>query len=113
VRVPVSARLREAADDWGERRLAAGEDPLETKIEQALLEVEHLASGATDVAFELSDGEVVYEPSAELARLLDAQAEEGGVAPATVLGFYLDLCARVYLDEDGERPPNAPPSKFE
>lgn len=111
MRVPVSDRIREAADEWSETRLAEGERALETKVEQALLEVEHLASGATDVAFELSDGDVVYEPSPELGRLLDEQAAAADVSPATVLGFHLDLCARVYLDDE-EGSPDAHPPEF-
>lgn len=112
MRVPVSERLRDAADDWGEKRLAEGDDALETKVEQALLEVEHLASGATDVSFELDEDEIVYEPSPALGQLLNEQAS-GDVTPSTILGFYLELCARVYLDDGEERPPNAPPAEFD
>ncbi|MFC7175533.1 hypothetical protein [Halosegnis marinus] len=113
MRVPVSDRLREAASDWGEQRLQSADEALETKVEQALLEVEHLASGATDVEFELDGDEIRFEPSRELSRLLSEQADEAGIGPDEVLVMYVDLCARVFVSDDDERPANAPPTDLD
>lgn len=113
MRLPVSDRLREAASDWGEQRLQSADEALETKIEQALLEVEHLASGDTEVEFSLDDDHIVFEPSDELSRLLSEQADEAGLDPADVLAMYVDLCARVFVTDKGERPPNAPPTDLD
>lgn len=89
--------------------MADHEDALETKVEQALLEIEHLAAGATEVEFEVDPeaGTVSYEPTPELADLLAAGAEETGLDPDEVLRLHVDLFARVFLDDD--RPSNAPP----
>jgi hypothetical protein len=104
----VSERFRDAAAEWGDSRLVAEAEALETKTEQALLEIEHLVSGATEVAFTV-DGDVVrYDPSDELAALLEAQAESTGVAPETVLRLHVDLFARAFLDEDHSAPGHHP-----
>lgn len=84
------------------------EAALETKAEQALLEIEHLVSGAHEVEFEVDGRTVRHEPSDELETYLQRQAETHGLSEATVLELYVDLFARVFLD-DAERPPNAPP----
>ena len=84
------------------------EEALETKAEQALLEIEHLVSGAHEVDFEVDGRTVSLEPSDELAAYLERQAEAKGLEEETVLELYVDLFARVFL-EDEERPPNAPP----
>lgn len=84
------------------------EEALETKAEQALLEIEHLVSGAHEVDFEVDGRTVGLEPSDELAAYLERQAASKGLDEATVLELYVDLFARVFL-EDAERPPNAPP----
>jgi len=107
----VGERFVAAAEEWAERRMTDADDALETKVEQALLEVEHLASGAHDVAFEVDGRTVTYDPTADLRDLLDRQAEETGLEPATVLKLHVDLFARAFLDEatEEERPPNAPP----
>lgn len=86
------------------------EEALETKVEQALLEVEHLVSGAHEVEFEVDGRTVRHEPTDELAAYLERRAESTGLDEATVLGLYVDLFARVFLDQE-ERPPNAPPSE--
>lgn len=105
----VTDRFLAAAEEWGERRMMDTEDALETKVEQALLEIEHLVSGATEVAFEVEDRTVRFDPTDDLASLLETQAEEAGVEVDTLLRLHVDLFARVFLDEGDERPPNAPP----
>ncbi|WP_224268088.1 hypothetical protein [Haloprofundus salinisoli] len=107
--VPISERFREASEEWADTRLMDPEDALEVKAEQALLEVEHLVSGAHEVEFAVEDGELRYEPSDELAALLSSHAERAGVDEATVLGLHVDLFARVFLDDAAKRPSNAPP----
>lgn len=84
------------------------EEALETKAEQALLEIEHLVSGAHEVGFEVDGRTVRLDPSDELETYLERQAESKGLDEATVLELYVDLFARVFLDDE-ERPPNAPP----
>jgi hypothetical protein len=106
-----SDRLLAAADEWADKRMTDREDALETKVEQALLEVEHLVSGRQDVEFEVEAGTVRFEPSDELAAFLDEQAA-ADVDPAQVLSMHADLFATVFLDNyDEERPPNAPPTE--
>lgn len=105
----VGDRFLEAAEDWGDARLMDTEDALETKVEQALLEVEHLVSGAHEIDFAVEGHTVTHEPTAELAAYLEHQAEKTGLDEAEVLELYVDLFARVFLDDE-ERPPNAPPS---
>jgi len=108
--VELSERFREAADEWAEVRMMDEERAVETKAEQALLEVEHLVSGATEVEFEIEDGAIRFEPSDRLEAFLAAQSESTGLDEATVLGLHVDLFARVFLDDDSSRPPNAPPT---
>ena len=107
-----SQRLLAAADGWADKRMTDREDALETKVEQALLEVEHLVSGRESVDFDV-DGETVhYEPSDELAAFLEQQAAANGIEPEAVLAMHADLFATVFLDNyDDERPPNAPPTE--
>jgi hypothetical protein len=107
-----SQRLLAAADEWADKRMTDREDALETKVEQALLEVEHLVSGREAVDFEV-DGETVhYEPSDELAAFLQQQAAANDIGPEAVLAMHADLFATVFLDNyDEERPPNAPPTE--
>ncbi|WP_224448790.1 hypothetical protein [Haloprofundus salilacus] len=107
--VPLSDRFHEAAEEWADIRLMETEDALEVKAEQALLEVEHLVSGVHEVEFTVEDGELRYDPSDELAKLLSKHAENTGVDEATVLGLHVDLFARVFLDDDAKRPSSAPP----
>lgn len=104
-----SDRVREAAAEWGESHLMDAEEALEAKAEQALLEIEHLVSGATDVEFGVEDGTIHHEPTDELAAFVEAQAAETGLDEATVLKLHVDLYARAFLDDDAVRPPNAPP----
>lgn len=107
----VSDRFLAAAEEWGDTRMMDTEDALETKVEQALLEVEHLVSGAYETEFEVDGRTVTHEPTDELAAFLEQQAASAGLDEATLLELYVDLFARVFLDEGEERPPNAPPSE--
>jgi hypothetical protein len=105
----VSDRFVEAAEEWADARMMEFEGAMETKAEQALLEIEHLVSGATNVEFDV-DGETIHHhPSDDLRAFLDRQAEESDVDPATLLKLHVDLFARTFLDDDMTRPPNAPP----
>lgn len=106
---PVSDRFADAAEEWGESRMKDPDEALEEKAEQALLEIEHLVSDATEVEFDVEDGVVRHEPSEELRTFLEAQSDETGVDPETLLKLHVDLFARVFLDSDQERPPGAPP----
>lgn len=103
IEITPSERFLEAADEWGDRRVLDEEEAIRSKAEQALLEIEHLVSGATEVEFEfeLHEGVVRYEPSAELAAFLDEQAAIAGIDRTTVLELYVNLFARVFLDEQG------------
>lgn len=107
----VGDRFLAAAEEWGERRLTDTEDALETKAEQALLEIEHLVSGAYEVEFEVDGRTVVHEPTDELELFLAEQADETGLDEGTLLKLHVDLFARAFLEEarDEERPPDAPP----
>lgn len=105
----VDDRFVEAAEDWSEQHLADPEEALEVKAEQALLEIEHLVSGAHEVAFEVDGRTVVHEPSEALRAFLARQADATGLDESTLLELHVDLFARAFLDDDQERPPNAPP----
>jgi hypothetical protein len=105
----LSERFMAAAAEWGEIRLMDRQEALEAKVEQALLEIEHLISGATAVEFTVEDDVVYHEPTEELTAFLDAQASETGTEETVLLRSYVDLFARTFLDEDSSRPPNAPP----
>lgn len=100
IEIPVSERFAAAADEWGDRRLLDDEAAIEAKAEQALLEIEHLVGGHEGVEFAVADGTIRYEPSAELSAFLDDQADRAGIDRATVLELYVDLFARVFLDDD-------------
>lgn len=91
-----------AADEWGDSRHVDDEEAIETKVEQALLEIEHLVSGAVDVEFEVDAHEqtVAYEPNDDLEAFLERQAEETGLEPDRVLRLHVDLFARVFLDDE-------------
>lgn len=108
---PVSDRLADAAAEWADQRLMDDEKALEVKTEQALLEVEHLVSGATEVTFELEDDgdRVRFSPSDDLDAFLTEQAESAGLEPDRLLALHVDLFATVFLEDDEQRPPNAPP----
>lgn len=106
----VSERFLDAATEWGEKRLMEPEEALETKAEQALLEIEHLVSGATEVAFSVDGTTIHHEPSDELVAFLEAQARETRIDESTLLKLHVDLFARVFLDDGESRPPNAPPT---
>ena len=105
ISLQVSERFREAAVEWGDNRLMDEDDALETKAEQALLEIEHLVADATEVEFEVEDGEIHHHPSDELESFLEAQAEEYGLEPADVLAMHVDLFARVFLEEESSGGP--------
>lgn len=99
-------RFRAAATEWGDDRFMSTSDALEAKAEQALVEIEHLASGGTEATFDIDpeEGIIRHEPSEGLANLLAAQAAESGVDEATVMQFYVDLFSRAFLDSDVHRP---------
>ncbi|WP_458210010.1 hypothetical protein [Haladaptatus sp. NG-SE-30] len=105
----VSNRFLEAATEWGDRRLMDDEQAFETKAEQALLEIEHLVSGATEVEFAIDGRTVRHEPSEQLRSYLTEQATDTGLSEAEVLGLHVDLFARAFRQDDATRPPNAPP----
>ena len=105
----LSDRFREAAADWGDARLMDDADAVEVKVEQALLEVEHLVSGAHEVEFAVEGSTVHHEPSADLEAFLETQTAEIGVDESALLRSYADLFARAFLDDDAERPAGAPP----
>ncbi|ADB61235.1 hypothetical protein Htur_2357 [Haloterrigena turkmenica DSM 5511] len=105
--VPVSDRFREAAADWGDNRLMDEDDALETKAEQALLEIEHLVADATEVEFAVEDGAIHHYPSDDLAAFLEKQAGAYGLEPADVLAMHVDLFARAFLE--GEETESADP----
>lgn len=114
LRFTVGERFLDAAEEWGDARMMDTEEALETKAEQALLEIEHLVSGAHEVSFavDLQDEDeatIAHEPSDELSSFLAAQSEESGLDETTLLKLHVDLFARVFLGGDTERPPNAPP----
>ncbi|MDT3436476.1 hypothetical protein [Haloarcula sp. 1CSR25-25] len=106
----VSDRLYEAAQEWADRRLEDIDTAMETKVEQALLEIEHLVSQSHEVEFEVDGREVRYEPTEELAALLRRQAEESGTDESTVLKMHVDLYANAFLDEvkDEDQPAGTP-----
>lgn len=98
-------RFLAAAEEWGDRRTTDFERAFEVKAEQALLEIEHLVSGATEVAFEVdAEGRTVHhEPSDELREFLSEQAAETGLDETTLLRLHVDLFARAFLDDSGGR----------
>jgi hypothetical protein len=106
----VSDRLYEAAEEWGDRRLEDIEDALATKVEQALLEIEHLVSGTHEVEFDVDGRTVRYEPTEELSDLLGRQAETLGADESAVLKAHVDLFANAFLEEatDEQQPPRSP-----
>ncbi|PSQ12029.1 hypothetical protein BRC93_03385 [Halobacteriales archaeon QS_5_70_15] len=106
----VDERFEAAAHEWGEARMMEFEEALETKAEQALLEVEHLVAGAHEVEFEVDGTTVRHYPTDELREFLERQAGATGLEPSEVLKLHVDLFARVFLDDDEERPPDAPPT---
>jgi hypothetical protein len=103
----VNDRFYEAAEEWADRRMMDTEEALATKVEQSLLEIEHLVSESHDVEFEVDGRTVVYEPTAELATFLRKWAEETGLEERQVLAMQIDLFANAFLDEvvDDERRP--------
>ena len=99
--ITVGERFRDAAADWGDNRLMDAEDALEVKAEQALLEIEHLVSGATDVEFAIEGETIRYEPTDDLAAFLERQADEHGIEPADALEMHVNLFARAFLEGEG------------
>lgn len=104
----MSERFLAAAEEWADARLMDQDEALKVKAEQALLEIEHLVSGATEVEFTVEDTTIYHEPSDELTAFLAAQTKETGVPEERLLKLHVDLFARAFLDEDS-RPQNAPP----
>ncbi|MDL5362126.1 hypothetical protein [Halalkalicoccus sp. NIPERK01] len=98
IEIEPSERFLEAAREWGERRMLEEEDAIHTKAEQALLEIEHLVSGRTEVEFVVEGETIRYEPSEDLAAFLDEQAAAAGIDRETVLELYVNLFSRVFLD---------------
>jgi len=105
----VDGRFEAAAREWGEARMMEFEDAMETKAEQALLEIENLVAGAHEVEFEVDGTTVHHHPTDELRSFLERQSGTTGLDPSEVLKLHVDLFARVFLDDE-ERPPNAPPT---
>lgn len=105
----VDDRFETAAEEWGEARMMEFESAMESKVEQALLEIEHLVADAHEVEFAVEGTEVRHYPTADLASFLAAQAELTGLDQSTVLKLHVDLFARVFLEDDIQRPPNAAP----
>jgi hypothetical protein len=85
--------------EWGEGRLMDEEEAIETKAEQALLEIEHLVSGASDVEFAVEGDVIRHEPSEELEGFLERQSDESGLEPEELLRLHADLFARVFLED--------------
>ncbi|WP_299333488.1 hypothetical protein [Haloplanus sp.] len=110
--IDLTERFVDAADDWAEARLEDRETALETKAEQALLEIEYLVSGRTEADFEVDaeTDELNYTPSDAVATLLSEQAADTGLDEATVLRLHVDLFSDAFSDDDDDRPPNAPPT---
>jgi len=107
----VDDRLLAAAEQWAESHMTDPDDALETKVEQALLEIEHLVSDAYEVEFSVDGRTVTHEPSEALSALLALQADRTGLDESEVLKLHVDLFADAFQREadEAERPPNAPP----
>lgn len=101
IEITPSERFLDAAREWGEKRMLDDEEAVRAKAEQALLEIEHLVSGATEVDFRVEEeGErISYEPSEETGAFLEAQATMADVDRETVLELHVDLFSRVFLGE--------------
>ena len=106
--IELSDRFLEAADQWGDSRVMTESAAVEAKVEQALLEIEHLVSGAVDVEFELEETTVRYEPSDDLVAFLEGQGAETGLEPDRLLKLHVDLFARAFLDDDRQTPDGPP-----
>jgi len=106
----VSDRLYAAAEEWADRRLEEIDEALATKVEQSLLEIEHLVSGGYEVEFEVDGREIQFEPTDELSSFLTRQADETGLTESAVLKLHVDLYANTFLEEAKEqgKPPDAP-----
>jgi hypothetical protein len=100
----VSDRFRAAAAEWGDQRLMDETEAIESKAEQALLEIEHLVSGDTDVEFDVDGRTVRHHPSDELRSFLEAQAAETDLDAERLLKLHVDLFARVFLNDDSGQP---------
>lgn len=94
----VSDRFVEASRLWGDDRTVGPEEALREKTEQALLEIEHLVSGGTDVEFEMEDHTVYHEPSDTLLVFLSERAAENGLDESAILKLYVDLFAGAFLE---------------
>lgn len=109
IQFEVDERFAQAADDWAERQMMDESEALEIKAEQALLEIEHLISESHEVEFDVDGHTITHYPTADLSDFLSRKAEETGLDESTIMKLYVDLFARAFLDDDMERPPNAPP----
>lgn len=111
IEVTPTDRFLEAVEEWAESRMMERADALETKAEQALLEIEHLVAEAHDVEFAVDGDTIRYEPSDAVYRFLVERAEEADIDVETVTTLYINLYANAYLDSDTMRPSNAPPTE--
>lgn len=111
IAVTPTDRFLEAVEEWAEARMMEREEALETKAEQALLEIEHLVAEAHEVAFSIEGDTIRYEPSNGVYRFLLERAEEADIDVETVTTLYINLYANAYLDSDTMRPSNAPPTE--
>ena len=107
--VELTDRFLDAADEWAEARMEDRETAIETKAEQALLEIEYLTTDTTEISFDVDPeaGEIRYTPSDGLAEFLADQADDAGIDEELLLRLHLDLFVAAF--PGGDRPPNAPP----
>lgn len=95
----VNDRFLEAAEEWADRRMIDTEEALATKVEQSLLEIEHLISQSNHVEFELDGRTIHFEPTDELVAFLEGRASKTGLQASEVLEMYVDLFANAFLDD--------------
>jgi len=109
----VDDRFYQAAEEWADRRMQDTEEALETKVEQSLMEIEHLIAElrAVELEFEVDGRQISYEPTPELSDFLARQAADTSLDESDVLKMHVDLFANAFLDEikDDQRPADAPP----
>lgn len=104
MRVQLSERFHEAAEQWADERVMTDEAALDAKAEQSLLEIEHLVASKQSVDYELDGDELTYDPSDKLYAFLSEQAEDAGIDPERVLSMYVDLFAGAFLSDDSVTP---------
>lgn len=104
MKIQLSERFYEAAEQWADERVMTDEAALDAKAEQALLEIEHLVANEQQVDYELDGGELLYEPTDKLYAFLSEQADDAGIDPERVLSMYVDLFAGAFLSDDSVTP---------